>query len=65
VYVDTQLSEDAARRANRPGPKGCRDATVMRQRAAWLASQASAPLRTTTCRPHRDNAGYADTSLRL
>jgi hypothetical protein len=65
VYVDTQLSEDATRRANSSGPKGCHGATVMRQRAAWLASQASAALRTTTYRLHRDNAGYADTSLRL
>jgi hypothetical protein len=48
VYVDTQLSEDAVRRANRSGPSGCPGATVMR-------------LRTTICRPFRGNAGYADT----
>ena len=65
MYVDTQLSEDAARRANSPGPSGCHGAPVMRQRAAWLASQASAAPRVTTWRAHRDNAGYAETLSRL
>ncbi|GLQ51706.1 hypothetical protein GCM10010872_31550 [Dyella flava] len=65
MYVDTQLSEDAARRANSPGPKGCRGASTMRQRAAWLASQASAAPCTTTWRTHRGNAGYAETLNRL
>ncbi|GGA38428.1 hypothetical protein GCM10010981_29530 [Dyella nitratireducens] len=65
MYVDTQLSEDAVRRANSPGPKGCHGAAAMRQRAAWLASQASAAPRTTTWRPHRGNAGYAETLDRL
>jgi len=65
VYVDTQLREDAARRANSSGAEGCRGASTMRQRAAWLASQASAAPRTTTWRTLRDNAGYAETVLRL
>jgi len=65
VYVDTQLSKDAARRANSSGPKGCHGASTMWQRAAWLASQASAAPRTTTWRTHRDNAGYAETLIRL
>jgi len=65
VYADTQLSEDAARRANSHGPKGCRGASTMRQRAAWLARQASAAPRTTTWRTHRDNAGFAETIFRL
>jgi hypothetical protein len=65
VYVNTQLNENAARRANRSGPKGCHGAAAMRQRVAWLASQASAAPRTITRRPHRGNAGYAETLLRL
>jgi len=65
VYVDTQLSEDAARWANSPGPKGCHGAFTRRQRAAWLAGQASAAPRTTTWRTHCDNAGYAETLNRL
>ena len=65
MYVDTQLSEDAARRANRPGPKGCQGAAAMRQRAAWPDSQSGAAPRTTTCRPHLGNAGYAETVNRL
>jgi len=65
VHVDTQLREDAARRANSPGPKGCHGASTMRQRAAWLASRASAAPLTTTWRTHRGNAGYAETILRL
>jgi len=65
VYVDTQLREDAARRANSSGPKGCHGAVSMRQCAAWLASHASAAPRTTTWQPHRDNAGYAETINRL
>jgi hypothetical protein len=59
VYADAQLSEDTARRANRPSPKGYRGVTAMRQHAASLASQASAaPV--TACRPGRGNAGYAE-----
>lgn len=65
MYVNAQLSEDAVRRANRPGPKGCRSAAVMRQRTAWPDSQSGAAPRTTTCRPHSDNAGYADIVNRL
>jgi len=30
VYVDTQPNDDAAVRANRPGPSGCSAAAVMR-----------------------------------
>ncbi|GFZ86595.1 hypothetical protein GCM10011408_01280 [Dyella caseinilytica] len=65
MYVDTQLSEDTARRANRPGPSGCHGAAAMRQRATWPYIEYGAAPRTTTCRPLRDNAGYVETLNRL
>jgi hypothetical protein len=65
VYADAQLSEDTARRGENPGPKGCHGAAATQQRAPRLGSHASAAPRTTTCRPHRDNAGYAETTIRL
>jgi hypothetical protein len=57
VYVDTQPSDDAARRSNSFGASACRHAAAMGQRAVWLDSQSTAALRTTTYRrPHRRNA---------
>ena len=65
MYVDTQLSEDAARLANRCGPLGCYAAAVMQQRVAWFDRQSSAAPRTTTCQPQHNNAGYAEIISRL
>ncbi len=65
MYVDTHLSEDAARLANRSGPLGCYAAAVTRQRVAWLHRQSSAAHRTTTCQPPHNNAGYAEILSRL